>query len=409
MTHFNADDSENVNEAKLPKRDWILLPLIGLLTICLLAVSSEAIAPRLLNGGKHWSTTACIMHDPLTGIRGIPNCVYWEEKPEVKPVENIRNACGHRAGMDCGPKTPDTYRIVMTGSSLPEGEEVQREMTFAALLPAELSRLTGRKVELYNEAIVFRNPRNVDLRFIEITAAQPNAILWVLDPRDIRDTEDPLGFAQLGVMERIKSRIKFALNKGDFPSAIREIANNITASLIARLHDNTITPTLIMHILYQDRNEYVKLYLMGDRLNNGFLRDKLDSNWQYNLKDFDHYFADIERQAKDAGVPLVVTLVPNRAQAAMISMGEWPAGYDPYKLGDELRAIVTRHGGIYIDILPDFRAIPSSELGYFAVDGHLNPDGHAIVSRLLAKELTDGSVPALKAAAQPQYGLEQEK
>ena len=59
---------------------------------------------------------------------------------------------------------------------------------------------------------------------------------------------------------------------------------------------------------------------------------------------------DMEERAKAAGVPLVAVLVPNRAQSAMISMGEWPAGYDPYKLDNELSAIVTSHGGMYIDI-----------------------------------------------------------
>jgi hypothetical protein len=71
--------------------------------------------------------------------------------------------------------------------------------------------------------------------------------------------------------------------------------------------------------------------------------------------------------------------------------------------------MVTRHGGIYIDILPDFRNIPDPEQYYFPVDGHLDADGHAIVSRMLAKELTNGVIPELRAAARPQAGPEQEK
>jgi len=106
-------------------------------------------------------------------------------------------------------------------------------------------------------------------------------------------------------------------------------------------------------------------------------------------------------------VPLVVVLVPNRPQAAMISMGEWPAGYDPYKLDDELRSIVTSHGGTYIDILPEYRNMPNPEQHYFPVEGHLDADGHGIVSEILARELTSGAIPALKVAAQPQVAQEQ--
>jgi hypothetical protein len=93
----------------------------------------------------------------------------------------------------------------------------------------------------------------------------------------------------------------------------------------------------------------------------------------------------------------------------MISMVEWPAGYDPYKLDNELRTIITRHGGTYIDILPDYRNIPNAEQGFLPVDGHPNAGGHATITRLLARRLTDGSIPALRITTQPQAGLEQNK
>ena len=58
-------------------------------------------------------------------------------------------------------------------------------------------------------------------------------------------------------------------------------------------------------------------------------------------------------------MPLVAALLPQRAQAAMISRSRWPAGFDPYKLDNELRSMVVSHGGTYVDILPDFRNIVS--------------------------------------------------
>src|SRR6202035_2849097 len=90
-------------------------------------------------------------NDPTTGAHGLPNVVCREKLSEVKQTEYRFNSCGHRAGMECGPKPPGTYRIVMTGSSFGFGLGVEREETFAALLPRELSQQTGRKIELYNE------------------------------------------------------------------------------------------------------------------------------------------------------------------------------------------------------------------------------------------------------------------
>jgi hypothetical protein len=127
------------------------------------------------------------------------------------------------------------------------------------------------------------------------------------------------------------------------------------------------------------------------------------------LTHLDSIAADIEGRAKDAGVPIVVVLVPNRAQAAMLSMNNWPAGYNPYKLDDELRSIVTCHGGIYISIARYYREVPAPELKYFPIDGHPDADGHAMLTWMLAKELTAGSIPELRITALRQTELEQNK
>ena len=84
----------------------------------------------------------------------------------------------------------------------------------------------------------------------------------------------------------------------------------------------------------------------------------------------------------------------------MISMGQWPSGYDPYNIDKELRGIITAHGGIYIDILPEFRTLPNPEQYYYPVDGHPDARGHAIIAKFMARELTSGSVPALRVSPQ---------
>jgi hypothetical protein len=71
-------------------------------------------------------------------------------------------------------------------------------------------------------------------------------------------------------------------------------------------------------------------------------------------------------------------------------------------LSDEVRSIVVRHGATYADIVPGYRGIPNPEQGYFPKDGHPNANGHATISRLIARELTSGAVPALRAVSGPQ-------
>jgi len=392
MSQIDGANSKSMKEAKLPRRDWILLPLISVLTAAVLAASLSLIGGCVFS--QNLSIGECIIIDPVTGERGVPNRVCTKKTAESQPVEYRFNSCGYRAGMECGPKPPDTYRIVMAGTSYPFGWTVKREDTFAAMLPVELSRRTGRKVELYNESMIGEGgiPRNIALRFNEILAAQPDVILWMVTPWELeRADRAPRAWEEPGPGSLIRDLVKNAMRGKVSPDAI--------PSIVASIQDRWVASNsgiLIQHYLYEFESLYVNLYLERES-QTGFLRAEPNPLWQYRLQKFDQYAADIEGRAKAAGVPIVVALLPDRVQVAMISSGDWPAGYDPYKLGEELRAIVTSHGGTYIDTLQYFRAIPNAEQYYQPIDNHPNAGAHAIFNRILARELTSGAVPALKA------------
>jgi hypothetical protein len=248
---------------------------------------------------------------------------------------------------------------------------VDREKTFAALLPAELSRLTGRKVELYNEGMLLRFPRGVSLRFNEVLAAKPDLILWVMANRDI---ESP---SQL-----------------DFDAPARTDAG--LKSNVINFVKSSRTRTMLQYYLYRSPDSSMKLSLMGIE-SPEYLKANPSAAMQRNLQAFDSYAGTIAARAKAAGVPLVVALVPGRTQAAMISMGRWPPDCDPYKLRDEVRSIIESRGATYIDIFPGFRSVPNAEQHYFPLDGHPDAEGNALVAQFLAGALTNGQVPALLA------------
>jgi hypothetical protein len=384
---------------RVPLRDWILLPGLSLLTIALVLGSTESIARRIFRGSTTRAIDCMVLNDASTGVRAIPNSVCSEKLAEDRlPIEYRFNSCGHRAGMECGPKPPGSYRVVMAGSSFAMGLEAAREKTFAATLPAELSRQTGREIDLYNEAMESGFPHSVDLRFDEVLAAGPNLILWILTPFDIKKVSSVLpdqATSRGSFLARNWSRIKVAYSTESIPDASHELWQRV-----ADAFGDTRTAFMLRHFLFQSQTQYVKSYLIGGDDESGFLRAEPSKLWQDRMQQFDGYAADIERRATAAGVPLVAVMLPNRAQAAMISMGEWPAGFDPYKLDAEVRSVIVSHGETYIDILPDLRDVPNPEQGYFAVDGHPNARGHAMFSALLARELTGGVVPALRVEAQ---------
>jgi hypothetical protein len=378
-------------EEPLPRRDWVILPLISMLTIVLIFGATELISRRMFAASRTGYERCMVLDDPETGARGIPNSVCWEKAPESPWIEYQFNSCGHRAGMACGPKPAGSYRIVVIGSSVALGQRVQREESFAALLPQELMRRTGRTVELYNEAMGFSFSHSTTLRFRDVLAARPDLILWVLTPLDLSRGADvvPKGNldpgAGLDFTKRNWRRLRAA-----FASKSMEAGG-------AELFSNTKTAYMLQHYLYESQSETLESTFRASDDETGYLRAVPSTDWQGFLGQFESDAEDIEQQAKAAGIPIVVTLVPGRAQAAMISLGEWPTAFDPYRLDGELQSIVVSGGGSYIDILPDFRSVPNPERLYFPMDGHPNVEGNATISSMLARELTSGAIPALRA------------
>ena len=290
---------------------------------------------------------------------------------------------------------------------------VPREMTFAATLPTELSRRTGRRIELYNEATggeyrggSFPLPDSFR-QFNQVLSAQPDLILWVITPTDIENLSPEKTLSPpLAAATEIAQRVAPTDHHTNlWTRVIVASANRTFVTKLRNRWEQSTTLLALKHILIESesQDQYVNSYLKNED-DSEFLRIQVSVKWQSSLQAFQACAEEFERQSNAAGVPLVAVLVPNRPQAAMISMGEWPNSYDPYKLDNELRVIIESNGGTYVDILKDFRTVPDPERHYFPVDGHPDADGQAMISEFLTKELTSGAVPPY-APSSPQVAL----
>jgi len=373
---------ERWSEAKLPLRDWFLLPLLAVATIASLAVPAELVSRRLYHDTQTALLSCLVMNDPSTGVRGIPNCSCTGNILESTPVEIRFNSCGHRAGMECGPKPEGVYRIVLVGSSFGEGLWVPREQTFAALLPAELSRRTGRRIELYNESMQWGTPHSVDLRFNEAIAAKPDMILWTMTPWDIDNVDVTIPDAA-----NMPPSYQQAL-------AARASVNSSRANP-SMAGEEPLFPLHLAFALYKSRYQYMNASLRNAQ-ETEYLRVDQSARWNQRMLRFDAYLADISARAGQAGIPLVVTVLPLRAQSIMISTGEWQPEFDPYKFGNEVRAAAESHGASYADVLAGFRNVSNPDQDYYPVDGHINKSGHKVVSDLLSDALVVPLTDVLK-------------
>jgi hypothetical protein len=389
MADLISKDIDTLRRSKLSRRDWILLPTLSFLTILIIVVSTELLARRAFGVSKTSLESCLILDDAANGVRGIPNSVCSEKNPDTELVEYKFDCAGYRTGKECGSKSPGVYSIALIGSSIAMGETVPIEKTFATLLPLELSRRVGREVDLYNYAMAFGFPRNTILRFNDVLAARPNLILWVVSSIDVKLA----GFSHQEFLQNSNSS-----RSGRIASLKNAIKDKIGGNPLAA------SKNLLVYFLqkYKSQDDYIRSYLA---ISNGAegdwdagpsaLRSELSQEWKDRIKQFDGYAAEITARAKTAGVPIVVVMVPTGAQAAMISMDNWPKGFDPFTIDKELSTIISEHGGTYVDVLPVFRVTSHPQRHFYPINGHPDSDAHAMIAEFLAKELTGGAVPEL--------------
>jgi hypothetical protein len=378
--------------ANASRRDWLVLPLIGVLTLIMIAIPLELVARKLFTESPPESRPCLVMNDPSTGVRGVPNSVCRVKTYESQWVEFKYNSCGHRAAMDCGQKPPGTYRIVMMGSSYAEGYTVSYEQSFGALLPRLLSRDTGRRIELYNEGMAWGSPHSVALRFDEVLAAQPDLILWPMTPWDI----DNVGVTVPPVGENAPTN---TANGTEWQRIMAELTRK--RDFAAFLSRSSRAFFMMQHLLYESESIYLSHSISGTDRYTPSLQDEPGAEWQDHLREYDSYVAQMTARAKAGGVPLVVIALPRHAQAVMIAADAAPAGLNLFAFGDQLQRIVERNGGIYVDVLREFRDLPNVNSAFYPVDQHLTVAGQAMVADIIAKGLSSGKIPALSQTSAP--------
>ena len=292
MTQSGPTGHQAVKEPQSRRRDWVLLPALGLLTICLMAVSAEWLSRWFYPVTQVGLQNCFATNDPTGDAAVKPNSVCWEQTAESTLKAEYRfNSRGHRAGTELNPKAPGIYRIVLIGSSITQGLFVPREKTFAALLPEELSVETGRKVEVYNEATggKFRGgpypTQNSAQHFDKVLAAKPDLIRWVITPTDIMnagsmehaDSPDAAG----AIQEDPRSATSSATPRSFWNKVTASIAKGTFGERLKSRWEDTRTSIVLNHLLIagESQDGYIKSYLRnGDDSN--FLKTEPDSKWQ---------------------------------------------------------------------------------------------------------------------------------
>lgn len=346
---------------------------------------------------------AClILNDPHTGVRGIPRSSCQQKDLETRLVDYRFNDCGFRTNQPCRPGPAGLFRIVLIGSSMGYGMHVDQSQSFAARLGPVLSARLQRPVDVFNESMQWAFPASWPLRTDAMLQPHPGMILWALTPFDIENARLILPYVPNVQAELLAPLHGSSGGAGQdatvapappAPHGLGSIPERAWNRLITTLSRDQAT-FVLQHYLYRSQSQYLA-HTLSQVGASDYLQVPAPAALQDNLVVFARALRQVAARARAANVPLVVTLLPSRPQAIMLSNHTWSQGYDPNQLGRLLRRIVEADGARYVDMTPGLETMPDAGQNYLSVDEHPTPQGHRMLTTLLANALLrSGALPA---------------
>lgn len=376
MTQLKEENRTMDSEAKLPRRDFFLLPAIGLLTVITMFLMSEFLARMIWPEEER---DACLVSDPVFHSRFRPNCKSRTKAAEGPWVENSYNECGYRSQESCGAKPPGAVRVAVIGTSYSYGYMTPYDDTYTTLAGNALTRQCKRKVEFQNLGVPNVSLVDVYRRVDEALALKPDILLMVISEGDIVREISPEELAH-----RNEPPIEVQSTK---PASGGDLFRH---HLVVRLRESRAV-LMLQHFMYQNPQTFANLYMAyGD--NADFLRVPFTPRWQQRFSNLDVLLGDISKKAQDASVPMVLLLGLTPAQIAIADSHARP-GVDANALPAKITEIAAKHHILTVNLLPSFADRPDVNSLYYQVDGHASPKGHHVIADVLDKQLLSSGLP----------------
>ena len=344
----------------MPRRDYLLLPLIFVSTMLVLLVAGEVSARWIFVQDD--DSEPCEFLTPA-GYRFHPMCVSRSKVWEGPWTTQHFSACGYPSATSCKQLPPGSLRVAVFGSSTSRGALVNFDQSFSALAAAALASRCEGRVDFQNLATEAADVDRTDLRVPEALALQPSAIVMMVGPFDIAHLKDTLapqegeGFNPRGALQLLRDSRLFQL---------------------------------MQYELYRDPSFQVKAFLLdGDPAD--AVRRPLSAAWQQRVKNFGELLGRITRQTRQ--IPLLLFYVPGRAPVAMERLRTKQPGLDPLVLGAALKQVAERTGVRFLDTTEALAGAADFQSLYYLSDGHLTAAGHAVLASVVEQALL-ADVPA---------------
>jgi hypothetical protein len=356
----NAGKCRSKSLWHLLRRDFVLLPLIFVMTIVVLLAGAET-ASRLIFVQTD-NVDPCLYRTP-SGPRFQPFCSFRDKVWDGPWVTQQYNDCGYRSAEPCTPRPPGALRVAVLGTSVAQGRKVDYDDSFAARSALFLSNRCGQMVDFQNLGSTVDALDRTDLRIPEALALRPSAIVILIGAHDLLHLKDPPP----------------TVNQEGPPSQF-----NLQA-VLTELRESRLF-LVIEGQLYRDPAFHIRGFLLtGDAAD--YVRSPLSEGWRQRLTDFGGLLGRITAATAPAEVPVLLFYFPARPQAALAAAASVPPGIDPLALGEALGAEAARHGVRFFDTTRAFAAAPDFQSLYYVTDGHPKQAGHAALAGVVEQAL----------------------
>ncbi len=361
---------------QLPRRDLFLLPLLALATIVVMLFGAEASARWYM---PLQETDACLHADPVLKSLPHPSCTSLTKAAEGEWVTNHYNSCGYRSETECGAIKPRGLRLAVLGSSASWGYEIPTDQTWWHRVATHLASVCNRPIDVQNLGGIF-DFNQVGARVPEALALKPTAVVMIMSPFDLDRLPDS------------DFDPDFRMHRSGSGQGINAKPDLETLQKIKVVLTNLRATTAAQSLMYRNADTYVPLYL-NYRDKADFLRPPFTKPWQRRLQITDQALGWMAGQIHKQGLPFILVLTPQQAQADIIASHKVYPGIDPFALNHAIAAIAARHGIVFRDLTPRFNRIEDAPALYLNTDGHLNGKGNG----LIADAALDGllAIPAI--------------
>lgn len=382
----------------MPKRDWLLLSALAILTAFLLMLATEtALSRRYTKSSRTLGNCLDYAHAGA-GIPNLANCKTVDKSYETPLVHYTFNACGLRSDVGCQPFQPGSTTIAMLGTSVGMGQWVDDDQTLGHQIEMDTARAGGQEIHVANYSRMEEAPPAMVQLLPQILQKRPNMVLVVLSPYDVKiattNLQKAASIAKLTHVGRIQWWMHYlsTIVQTESPS---ELAYTLYDHLRSRVQGSRLAAWIDDYV-YANDARYVRQYLNGEMTETGYLDPHPTTYWEKSYVGLDEEIRQMSALTHERGIPLVVVLLPTHAQSILLAYPaiarEFPA-VDPYYLGRRVQSMVASDGGIFLNLYPDYAGRKDLGADYYYDNGHPDAKALAIFAQMMTAHLEREDIP----------------